>query len=161
MTRQLLSLTGAVLLTTTLHAQAPTPATQPARPPDRPPTGEPSPPALPLPAPDRGGDDERPFPPRPTPESGDPEMATLTLKGCLERVDGKAFRLRDVKGDDATVTKDVRVQGALDELRDHVGSVVELRGTFQQDTPASTEAFFNVTRVRKLADTCSSGQSRP
>ncbi len=154
MTRNLLSLTGVVLLAGSLQAQPPTPATQPVRPPDRPPMGEPAPPARPLPAPDAGGDDERPLSRRASPEDGDPSMTATTLKGCLERVDGKAFRLRGVKGNDATVTRDVRLQGAAERLRAHIGSVVEVRGTYEQGTPATTEAFFNVTRVRQLADSC-------
>ncbi len=150
MTRHLLTFTGAVLLATSLQAQAPTPATQPVRPPDRRPAGEPPP----LPAPERGGDDERAFPGRSTPEDGDPEVGTLVLKGCLERVDARAFRLRPVRGDQATVTADVQLQGAVETLRPHVGSVVEVRGTYEQGTPASSKAFFSVTRVTKRPGTC-------
>jgi hypothetical protein len=157
MTRNLPTLIGTVLLATTLHAQQPTPATQPVRPPDRPPAGEPSPPTLPLPAPERGGgdDDERPLTGRSTPEAGDPEQSTVVLKGCLERVDAKAFRLRGTRGNDATVTEDVRLEGAVDLLRANVGKLVEVRGTYEQGTPATTDPFFSVTRVKPLAGECS------
>ena len=158
MTRTLLAMTGAVLLTTTLHAQPQTPATQPARPPDRPPTGEPTPRPLPLPEPEREGtrerDDERPLSDRTTPEAGDVESSTLTLRGCLERINAKAFRLRDAKNNDATVTEDVRLEGAVDDLRPLVGRVVEVRGTYEQGTPATTDPYFSVTRVREVSARC-------
>ena len=154
MTKNLLTLAGACMLATTLAAQQPTPATQPVRPPDRPPAGEPSPPVLPRPDPDRGGDDERPFPARPTPEDGDPEVGTVTLKGCVERVNAKAFRLRGVKGDEATVTEDVRLEGAIEDLRANVGRMVEVRGTYEQGTPSTTDAFFSVSRVRQIPGEC-------
>lgn len=156
MTRTLLSLCSAALLTTSLAAQPPTPATQPARPPDRPPTGEPARP-LPAPEPDLGGardDEDRPLNRRPTPEAGDPETSELTLKGCLERVNARAYRLRQSPGDDGTVADDVQLQGAIEQLRPLVGRVVEVRGTYEQATPATTDAYFSVARVRQVTGTC-------
>jgi hypothetical protein len=154
MTRTLLSTLGALALATSLGAQQPSPATQPVRPPVRPPSGEPQPP-LQAPAPDlgarskKGGDGE-------SRTSGEPEAGTLTLKGCLQRVGSPAvFRLHHVEGDDATVTADVRLTGDLEQLRDHVGRIVEARGRYEQDTPATTTpASFGVTRVKALAGTC-------
>lgn len=160
MTRTLLALTGTALLTASLHAQPQPPATQPVRPPDRPPTGEPAPRPLPLPEPERDGtrdrpqDDERALPDRTSPEAGDPQTSAITLRGCLERVNAKAFRLRAAKESDATVTEDVRLQGAIDQLRPLVGRVVEVRGTFEQATPATTDAYLSVTRVREISARC-------
>ena len=154
MTKTLLSTLGALALATTLGAQQPSPATQPVRPPDRPPSGEPQPP-LHAPVPDLGdrkkggGDGE-------SRTSGEPDAGTLTLKGCLQRVASPAgYRLHPVEGNDATVTADVRLTGASEQLRDHVGRIVEARGSYEQETPATTKpASFNVSRVRALTGTC-------
>ena len=155
MTKTLLSTLGALALATSLGAQQPSPATQPVRPPDRPASGEPPPP-LRAPEPDLGdrtkhgsGDGE-------SRKSGEPQAGTLTLKGCLQRVDStNVFRLHPVEGDDATVTTDVRLGGDVEQLRDHVGRIVEVRGSYEQDTPASTTpASFSVSRVKALAATC-------
>lgn len=155
MTRVLLTLCSATLLTASLSAQPTTPATQPVRPPDRPPTGEP---ARPLPAPEPAPTGERDDVPtlnrRPTPESGDPETSELTLKGCLERVNARAFRLRQAPADDGTVIEDVRLQGAVDELRPLTGRLVEVRGTYEQATPVTADAHFSVARVRQIAANC-------
>ena len=115
-------------LATSLAAQPQTPATQPVRPPDRPP-GEPAP--LPKAEPPFGsprqgsGDGER------TPEVGDPKAGTLTLKGCVQRPSAKAFRLRHVEGNDATVSEDVRLGGDDEQLiatrRTDRGSAGQLR----------------------------------
>lgn len=154
MTRTLLTLCSATLLTASLSAQPPTPATQPVRPPDRP-TGEPTRPLpAPEPAPTGARDDEPTLNRRPTPESGDPETSELTLKGCLERVNARAFRLRQAPADDGTVTEDVRLQGAIEELRPLIGRVVEVRGTYEQATPAMTDAYFSVARVRQIGANC-------
>ena len=155
MTRTLFTICSAVVFTASLAAQPQTPATQPVRPPDRRPTGEPTRP-LPAPEPAPAGtrDDERPLNRLPTPESGDVETSDLTLKGCLERVNARAFRLRQAPGDDGTVTEDVRLQGALEEMRPLVGRLVEVRGTYEQATPATTDPYFSVARVRQLAANC-------
>lgn len=159
MTKVLLAWGAAPLLAVTLHAQPPTPATQPARPPDRPPSGEPATP-LPAPEPDLGGsrdrgDDERAPRPRGTGDGGDDaEGSTLTLTGCLERVAPRGFRLRQVEGRDDTVADDVRLQGAAEQLRGMVGKVVEVRGTYEQATPATTDPYFSVDRVRQVQATC-------
>lgn len=159
MKNHLLTFCIATALTVSLHAQPPTPATQPARPADRPPTGEPSTP-LPAPEPDLGGardrdrGDDRSLNRRPNPEGGDANVSELTLTGCLERVNPKAFRLRQIAGRDDTVTEDVRLQGALDQLRPMIGRVVEVRGTYEQATPTTTDAYFSVARVREVARTC-------
>lgn len=155
MTRTLLTLCSATLLTASLAAQPQTPATQPVRPPDRRPTGEPTRP-LPAPEPDPAGmrDDDRPLNRLPTPESGDSETSELTLKGCLERVNARAFRLRQAPADDGTVTEDVRLQGAIDQMRPLIGRLVEVRGTYEQATPATTDAYFSVARVRQIGANC-------
>ena len=147
-----------LLAATVQAAQPPTPATQPARPPDRPPTGEPQP--LPVPEPVREGDSARPGRDRPSqsPEAGDPTLRTLTLTGCLERAGTRAWRLRPIEGDDATVTEDVRLGGAVDDLRAHVGQRVELRGTYEQATPARQPATFAVDRIRVVGGACRSGR---
>ena len=156
MTKTLLSTLGALALATSLGAQQPSPASQPVRPPDRPPAGEP-PPTLRVPEPDLGdrakpgsGDGE-------SRKSGEPEAGTLTLKGCLQRVGSpQVFRLHPIEGDDATVTADVRLGGDVEQLRDHVGRIVEVRGTYEQDTPATTTpSSFSVYRVKALTGTCS------
>jgi hypothetical protein len=152
MTSTLYTTIGALALATTLAAQSLTPATQPVRPPDRPPTGEPATPR-PLPAPPSDGD-ERVLGGLKTPEGGDSQLTSLTLRGCLERAGAKGFRLRDIKDDDATVTEEVRLEGAVDQLRDLVGRTVEVRGTYEQGTPATTEPFFSVARVRQVSGTC-------
>jgi hypothetical protein len=133
-----LPILGALALSTTLWAQAPTPATQPVRPPERP-TGEPT---APLPAPE--------------PDFGDTRRkGSTTLKGCLQAVASRGFRLHPVEGDDATVTQDVRLGGEIERLREHLGRIVEVRGTYEQDTPATqTTALFRVDRVKALAGTC-------
>ena len=89
-------------------------------------------------------------------KSGEPEAGTLTLKGCLQRVgSSKAFRLHPIEGDDATVTADVRLGGDVEQLRDHVGRIVEVRGIYEQDTPATTTpSSFSVSRVKALTGTC-------
>jgi hypothetical protein len=140
-------------LATTLGSQPQSPTTQPVRPPERPPSGEPAP--LPRPEPPLAGsprtgsgDGER------TPEAGDPKAGTLTMKGCLQRPTTTTFRLRHVEGNDATVTKDVRVGGDADQLRPHIGQVVEVRGTYEQETPATGAATFRVDLVRALTGTC-------
>ena len=153
MTKTLLSTLGALALATSLGAQQPSPATQPVRPPDRPPSGEPQPP-LRAPEPDldrskkgSGDGDSR--------TSGEPEAGTITLKGCLQRVGTAGYRLHPVEGDDATVTADVRLRGNVEQLRDHVGRIVEARGSYEQETPATTTpASFNVSRVKTLTGTC-------
>ena len=88
--------------------------------------------------------------------SGEPEPGTLTLKGCLQRVASpQGFRLHPVEGDDATVTAEVRLSGDIEQLRDHVGRIVEARGSYEQATPVTTTpASFSVTRVKALAGTC-------
>ena len=155
MTKTLLSTLGALALATSLGAQQPSPATQPVRPPDRPPSGESQPP-LRAPAPDLGdkakhgtGDGE-------SRKTGEPEPGTLTLKGCLQHVGSSSgYRLHPVEGDDATVTSDVRLGGDVEQLRDHVGRIVEARGSYEQDTPATkAPASFSVSRVKPLAGTC-------
>jgi hypothetical protein len=151
MTSTLFTTLGAFALATTLSAQTPTPATQPVRPPDRPPAGEPTP--RPLPAP-QSDDDERVLGGLKTPEDGDSRVTALTLRGCLERAGAKGFRLRDIADDDATVTEDVRLEGAVDQLRDLVGRAVEVRGTYEQGTPTTTAPFFSVARVRQVSGTC-------
>ena len=151
MTKPLLSILGALALTTSLGAQQPSPATQPVRPPERPPS-EPQPP-LRAPVPDLGdrktgsGDGES--------GKGEPESGTLTLKGCLQRVGTSGYRLHPVEGDEATVTADVRLIGDLNQLRDLLGRIVEARGRYEQETPATTTpSSFNVSRVKALAGTC-------
>lgn len=155
MTRTLLSTLGALALATSLGAQQPSPATQPVRPPDRPPSGEPQPP-LRAPVPDLGDRAKKGSGNGESRSSGEPEPGTLTLKGCLQRVGSPAgFRLHHVEGDAATVTADVRLAGDLEQLRDHVGRIVEARGSYEQDTPATTTpASFSVSRVKALAGTC-------
>ena len=131
MAKTLLSTLGALALATSLGAQQPTPATQPVRPPDRPPSGEPAPP-LRAPEPDSRRPAERGSGDGESREAGEPEAGTLTLKGCLQRVASpQAFRLHPVEGDDATVTEDVRLGGDVEQLRDHVGRIVEVRGTLR------------------------------
>ena len=78
------------------------------------------------------------------------------MKGCLQRVaSSQVFRLHPVEGDDATVTTDVRLGGDVEQLRDHVGRIVEVRGSYEQDTPATTTpASFSVSRVKALTGTC-------
>lgn len=149
---------GIVMLAGAVYAQPPTPATQPARPPDRPPAGEPQP--LPPPEPDLGGARDRGVRDRPrqTPEGGDPELATLSLSGCLERAGDRAWRLRPIEADQATVTESVRLGGDVEALRAHVGQRVELRGTYEQATPAREPATFAVDRIRVLGGTCRSRQ---
>ena len=151
MTSTLYTTIGAIALATALSAQSPTPATQPVRPPDRPPAGEPPPRPLPAPQPD---DDERVLGGLKTPEDGDAEVLTTTLRGCLERAGAKGFRLRDIENDDATVTEDVRLEGAVEQLRGLVGRTVEVRGTYEQGTPSTTSPFFSVGRVREVSGTC-------
>ncbi|BCS35151.1 hypothetical protein TBR22_A43780 [Luteitalea sp. TBR-22] len=143
-------------LAAVIHAQPPTPATQPVRPPDRPPAGEPQP--LPTPEPDLGGARERGMRDRPrsTPEAGDPELGRLTLTGCLERAGSRAWRLRPIEGDEATVTEEVRLGGDVESLRAHVGQRVELRGTYEQATPASRPATFAVDRLTVVGGACRS-----
>jgi hypothetical protein len=157
MAKTFIATLGALALATSLGAQPQTPATQPVRPPDRPPTGEPAPP-LRAPEPDLGGDRTRrngDGESRKT-EAGEPEPGTLMLKGCLQRVaSSSAYRLHPVEGDDATVTADVRLGGDVDQLREHVGRIVEVRGAYEQETPATkTASTFNVTRVKTLTGTC-------
>ena len=153
MTKTLLTTLGALALATSLGAQQPSPATQPVRPPDRPQSGEPQPP-LRAPVPDLGdrkkgsGDGE-------STRSGEPEAGTMTLKGCLQRVGTSAYRLHPVEGNDGTVTDDVRLAGDVEQLRDHVGRIVETKGRYEQETPATTKpASFNVSRVKALTGTC-------
>ena len=156
MTSTVLSTLGALALATSLGAQPQTPATQPVRPPERPPVTNPTAP-LRIPDPDLGdrakrgsGDGESG-----KTEVGEPEPGTLTLKGCLQRVTAGAFRLHPVEGDDATVTTDVRLGGDIDQLGEFVGRIVEVRGTYEQDTPATTRpATFCVNRVKGLTGTC-------
>lgn len=155
MTKTVLSTLGALALATSLGAQPQTPATQPVRPPDRPPTGEPAPPPR---APDvdlgrakRGSGDGESG----KGDVGEPEPGTLTLKGCLQRVAVGGFRLHPIEGDDASVTSDVRLGGDVEKIGEHVGRVVEVRGTYVQDTPATTKpASFSVERVKALTGTC-------
>jgi hypothetical protein len=145
-----LPILGALALSTTLWAQAPTPATQPVRPPERP-TGEPT---TPLPAPEPDFGDTRRKGSNSSGE-GEPDASTTTLKGCLQAVASRGFRLHPVEGDDATVTQDVRLGGEIERLREHLGRIVEVRGTYEQDTPATqTTALFRVDRVKALAGTC-------
>jgi hypothetical protein len=99
-------------------------------------------------------DDQRPLLGRTTPEDGDAEPSAVTLKGCLERVDGKAFQLRPVANHAATVTQDVRLEGAVDQLQTRIGRLVEVRGTYEQGTPSTRDPFLAVTRVREIAGTC-------
>lgn len=153
MTSTLLTTLGALTLATTLGGQPQAPATQPARPPGRPPSGEPAP--LPRPEPPfagqprtGGGDGER------TPRDGEPKAGTLTLQGCVQRPTTKTFRLRHVEGNEATVSEDVRLAGDVEQLRTHVGQVVQVRGTYAQETPASAPATFRVDLVRALTGTC-------
>jgi hypothetical protein len=154
MATTLLTALGALALTTTLGVQPQPPATQPVRPPDRPPAGEPAPPTTPespFPARPRtgGGDGER------TPAADDdPKPGTLTLQGCVQRPTEKTFRLRRVEGNDATVSEDVRLGGDVAQLRTHVGQIVEVRGTYEQETPTTTAATFRVATVRALTGTC-------
>jgi len=146
-----LPLLSALALSTTLWAQAPTPATQPVRPPDRP-TAEPTAP-LPAPEPDFGDATRR----RGSSSSGEgqPDATTVTLKGCLQSMASRGFRLHPVEGDDATVTQDVRLGGDVERLREHLGRIVEVRGSYEQDTPANkSSALFSVDRVKALAGTC-------
>ncbi|HTU99124.1 MAG TPA: hypothetical protein VMF13_01190 [Luteitalea sp.] len=157
MTRAFWTTVGAIALTTSITAQQPTPATQPVRPPDRPPAGEPTPRTLPNPQ----ADDEGVLSGKASPEGGAPDASSLTLRGCLERADAKGYRIRDVKDDDATVTEDVRLEGAVDQLKPLVGRVVEVRGTYQQGTPASTDPFFSVARVREVSGSCTPRPVRP
>ena len=146
-----LPLLGALALSTTLWAQAPTPATQPVRPPDRP-TAEPTAP-LPTPEPDFGDANRRKG--SRSSDEGEPDAGTLTLKGCLQSVAPRGFRLHPVEGDDATVTADVRLGGDSERLQDHLGRIVEVRGTYEQDTPANKATpLFSVDRVKALAATC-------
>lgn len=151
MANVLLTTLGAMALATSLGGQPQTPATQPVRPPDRPPS-EPAP--LPKPEPPFGsprqgsGDGER------TPEAGDPKAGTLTLKGCVQRPSAKTFRLRHVEGNDATVSEDVRLGGDVEQLLTHIGQIVEVRGTYEQETPTTTPTTFRVDLVRALTGTC-------
>jgi hypothetical protein len=154
MTKMLLSTLGSLALATTLAAQQPSPATQPVRPPDRPPSGEPQPP-LQAPAPDLGDRSKKGSGDGESRKSSDPEAGTLTLTGCLQRAGTSGYRLHPVEGNDATVTADVRLAGDPEQLRDHVGRIVQARGTYEQDTPATTTAAsFSVSRVKVLAGTC-------
>jgi len=141
---------GVLALSTIVGAQSPTPATQPVRPPQRPPQDEPSTRPMPEPESDSSGTD-RPRAPR---EGGDATLTDLTLKGCLARVDAKSYRLEDSAANDATVTKNVVLQGALDDLPSRVGKLVEVTGTFVQATPAKTDQTFAVSKVRTLAESC-------
>ena len=150
MTKTFWTMAGAMALSVSLAAQSPTPATQPVRPPDRPPAGEPTP--RPLPSPE--SDDEGVLGGKVSPEGGAPDASSLTLRGCLERAGDKGYRIRDVEDDDATVTEDVRLEGAIDQLKALVGRVVEVRGTYQQGTPATTDPFFSVARVREVRASC-------
>ena len=155
MTKTLLSTLGALALATTLGAQQPTPATQPVRPPDRPPSGEPQPP-LRAPEPTLGDRTKRGSGDGESRPADEPAAGTLTLKGCLQRTASPpAFRLHRIEGDDASVTADVRLGGDVEQLRDHVGRIVEVRGTYVQETPATTTPqSFSVTRVKPLTGTC-------
>ena len=123
MTKPLLSILGALALTTSLAAQQPSPATQPVRPPERPSSGEPQPP-LRAPVPDLGdrkkgsGDGE-------SDRTGEPDAGTMTLKGCLQRVGSSGYRLHPMEGDDATVTADVRLL-TRDETPLALGRVVDM-----------------------------------
>jgi hypothetical protein len=152
MARIFLTTLGALTLATTIGAQPQAPASQPVRPPERPPAGEPAPLPRTEPFTDRSrtksGDGER------TSEADDPKPGTLTLKGCVQRPTTRTYRLRHVEGDDATVTEDVRLGGEADQLRAHVGQVVEVRGTYEQETPATKDATFRVDLVRTLPGTC-------
>ena len=66
-----------------------------------------------------------------------------------------AFRLHPVEADDASVTTDVRLGGDVDQLGEHVGRIVEVRGTYVQDTPVTTTpASFSVDRIKALTGTC-------
>ena len=159
-TTMLLQTVGAMALTTTLGVQAPTPSTQPVRPPDRPPAGEPATP-LPAPEPDLGDARSRGVRGTSSPEGGDVEAGTLVLTGCLQRVSARTYQLRPVEGDDATITEEVQLGGGVERLRQHVGQVVELRGTYEQGTPASAPATFSVDRVRPLGRVCPASSVRP
>lgn len=150
MTRVLITVAGAVALSTALAAQPQTPATEPVRPPQRPPQVEPTPRPLPAPESDR----ESPPRPRGLSEGERVAQADLTLKGCLRRTEGKTYRLTRARNSDAAVTKDVTLQGATADLTEHVGDFVEVTGTFEQITPATEDPVFAVSKVRTLADTC-------
>lgn len=154
----LLTALGALALATTIGAQAPTPATQPVRPPDPAPTGPRVPPLAPA-EPDLGSDRGRPV------GDGDgdsgsgaarPAAGTLTLQGCLHQLRGGAFRLLPVAGNDATVTEAVRLGGSASALRAAAGRVAEVRGRYEQATPATMPATFRVERVKSLATACPS-----
>ena len=155
MHRTSLSLGIAILITGSLGAQPPTPATRPVRPPERPPAGTPARP-LPAPEPDLGGgrENDRLRDRRPMSESGDPQSGTLTLKGCLEETTARTFQLRQAPADEGSVAEPVPLQGPIAQLRPLVDGLIEVRGTYEQGTPATTEAYFAVTRVRRLADDC-------
>ncbi|MGI8671279.1 MAG: hypothetical protein ACR2LU_01590 [Luteitalea sp.] len=146
-----LGLSAVVLaFSTTIGAQPPTPATQPVRPPQRPPQGEPATRPMPESESDSSGTD-RPRAPR---EGGDATLTDLTLKGCLVRADAKTYRLKDSAASDATVTDEVVLQGALEDLPSRVGKLIEVTGTFEQATPAASDPTFAVSKVRTLAESC-------
>lgn len=159
-TTTLLQTVGALTLATTLGVQAPTPSTQPVRPPDRPPAGEPTNP-LPAPEPDLGGARPRGDRGTPSPDGGDVEAGTIVLTGCLQRVSARTYQLRPVEGDDTTITEEVQLGGGVERLRQHVGQVVELRGTYEQATPASAPSTFSVDRIRPLGRVCAASSRRP
>lgn len=148
---------GALALMMSLGMQAPTPATQPVRPPDPAPTSR-KPPPLAAPEPDLDGERGRRL------GDGDagadaaraPEAGTLTLQGCVRRLPRGDFRLLPVPGNDATVTEEVRLGGSPSPLRAAVGRVAELRGRYEQATPATTPATFRVDRVTLLSTPCPS-----
>ncbi len=156
MTSTWLTTLGALALAATFGGQPQSPSTQPVRPPERPPSGEPAP--LPRPEPPfasrprTGSDDgER------APDAGDPKAGTLTLKGCLQRPTTKSYRLRHVEGNDATVTEDVRLGGDAEQLGSHIGRVVEVRGTYEQETPTASGRDLS-RRSRPRADRDMPGQ---